>query len=125
MVLPRPVDLEVALGDALVADLQLLDDATAAGVARHDADLDAVQQQLLERELQHDHHGLGHVGVTGVALVDPVADRARLHRAADDVVEVDLTGDLIVDEQPELECRPGDAVAISLFARVQRRRYDR
>ena len=60
---------QVALGDALVADPELLDHPAAAGVAGHDADLDAVQQQLLERELQHHHHGLGDVGVAGMALL--------------------------------------------------------
>ena len=49
---------------------------------------------------EHDH-ALGDVAVAGVALVDPVADGAALQRAADDVVEVDLAGEGVVDEQPE------------------------
>ena len=105
VVLPRAVDLEVPLGNALVTDLELLDDAPAAGVAGHDADLDAVQQQLLEGELQDHDHGFGDVGIAGMSLVDPVSDRARLHRAADHVVQVDLADDLLVDEQAELVCR--------------------
>ncbi len=116
MVLPRAVDLQVPLGDAFVADLELLHDPAAAGVARHDADLDAVQQELLERELQHDDDGFGDVGLAGMALVDPVADRARLHRTADHVVEVDLADDLLVDEQAELVGGAGTAVAVTLLA---------
>ena len=90
--------------------------AAAARVARHDADLDAVQLELLECELQHDHHGLGDVRLSGVALVDPVADRARLHRPANDVVEVDLAGDLIVDEEAELIRGAGAPIAVALLA---------
>ena len=45
VVLPHAVDLEVAQGDALLADRQLLHHPAAVGVARDDADLQAVQVQ--------------------------------------------------------------------------------
>ena len=61
VVLPHAVDLEVAQRDAFVADAQLLHDPATAFVARHDADLDAVESELFERELQHHHHGFGDV----------------------------------------------------------------
>ncbi len=77
------------------------------GVARHDADLDPVQHQLLEGELQDHDDGFGNVGIAGMSLIDPVSDRARLHRTADHVVHVDLADDLLVDEQAELVRRAG------------------
>ena len=43
------------------------------------------------------------------ALVDPVADRAALHRAAHDVVEVDLAGQSLVDEDAEAVGQAGGA----------------
>ena len=94
---------------------ELLHDPAAALVARHDADLQSVQRQLFEPEL-HDHgDGFGDVRIAGLALIDPVPDGARLHRAADHVVEVDLTDHLLVDEQPELVGGPGGAVAVALL----------
>src|SRR5262249_37837082 len=77
--------LEVALGDPLVAELELLDHPAAAVVAGDDRDLDAVQVHLLEGEPGDEHDRFGHVPVAGLALVDPVAavgrrERAPLHR---------------------------------------------
>ena len=55
---------------------QLLHHAAAVVVARDDADLEAVQAQLLEREAQQHDDALGDVAVPGPRLVDPVADGA-------------------------------------------------
>ena len=97
-----------------VADVELLHHPPAALVARHDADLDPVQAQLLERELDDHDHRFGDVAVAGVGLVDPVADRAGLHRAAGDVVQVDLARDVLVEEQPELVRGAVRSVAVAL-----------
>ena len=101
VVLPHAVDLEEAQRDAFLADAELLHHPAAVGVARHDADLQPVQVELLEREPAEHAHTLGDVAVAGVPLIDPVADRAALERAAHDVVEVDLAGERVVDEQAE------------------------
>ena len=61
-----------------------------------------MELELLEGELQHDDDGFGDVALPGVRLVDPVADGADLHGAAHDVVEVDLAGDVLIDEHSEL-----------------------
>ena len=76
VVLPHAVDLEVALGDALVAEPQLLDHPPAPVVAGDDRHLDAVEVDLLEREPGQQDERLGHVALAGVAPVDPVADVA-------------------------------------------------
>ena len=104
MVLPRAVDLEVALGHALVADVELLDHAAAGGVAGDDRDLDAVQVQVLEGGAAQQHERLGHVALAGLRLVDPVADVAALERAPLHDRQVDLAGEVAVDE---------DAVAVA------------
>ena len=78
VVLPRAVDLQVALGDAFLADRQHLHHPSAVGVARHDADLQAVQVELLEGEPGEHDDGLGDVALAGPGPVDPVADRAGL-----------------------------------------------
>ena len=77
VVLPHAVDLEEALGDALLADRQLLHHPPAVAVARHDADLEAVQVELLEGEGGDDDDALGDQPLPGAGLVDPVADRCR------------------------------------------------
>ena len=73
----------------------------AVVVARDDADLDSVQAELFERVLEHHHDRLGDVAATGLGLIDPVTDGSGLERAAHDVVEIDLAGEVIVDEQSE------------------------
>jgi hypothetical protein len=67
VVLPDPVDLEVAHGQALVADLELLHHPAARRVAGDDRDLDAVQAQLLEGEAGHHHERLGRVALARLA----------------------------------------------------------
>ena len=47
------------------------------------------------------HQGLGHVAVAGVLLVDPVADVRALERAPLHRRQVDLTGEVAVDEDAE------------------------
>ena len=54
-------------------------------------------------------------------LVDPVADRARLHRAAHDVVEVHLARDVLVEEQAELVGRAVRSVTVALQAPCRER----
>ena len=78
VVLPNAVDLQHAHGDAFRADVELLHHPPAVGVARHDVDLQAMQPQSLEGELEDDDDTFGDEATPGVALVDPVADRAGL-----------------------------------------------
>ena len=84
-----------------LADAEHFHHPAAVGVARHDADLQAVEVELVEGEPADDGDAFGDVAIAGVALVDPVADDAALERAAHDVVEVDLAGERVVDEQTE------------------------
>ena len=72
-----------------------------ACVAGDDRDLHAVQAELLEAVPQHDDDRLGRVALARVRLVDPVADVRVLERAPLHRVEVDLAGELAVDEDPE------------------------
>ena len=72
-----------------------------------------VELQLFEREPREDHHRLGDVAVAGPGPVDPVPDRGALQRAAGDVVEVDLTGELLVDEHPERIGVVGGALTVT------------
>ena len=50
---------------------------------------------------QQQHERLGHVAVAGPRLVDPVADVRALERAPLDDRQVDLAGEVAVDEDPE------------------------
>ena len=84
-----------------LADAQHFHHSAAVGVARHDADLQSMKMQFVERELADDRDTLGDVAIAGVTLIDPVADDAALKRATNDVVDVDLAGERVVDEQPE------------------------
>src|SRR5215212_5180895 len=101
VILPHTVDLEEALGETFAADVELLHDASAVGIARNDADLEPVQLQLLEGEAHQHDDGLGDVRLTGAFTVDPVADGRALQSTARDVVEIDLAGQLLVDEDAE------------------------
>src|SRR4051794_32288615 len=80
VVLPNAVDLEVALGDALLTQVQLLDHPPAVAVAGDDGDLDAMQLQVFEGEAHHDDESLGDIGVAGELLADPVTDVRVLER---------------------------------------------
>ena len=60
-----------------------------------------MEVELVERESRDHREPLGDVPVAGVTFVDPIADDPALERAADDVVDVDLAGEDVVDEQPE------------------------
>src|SRR5690606_34607044 len=93
VVLPHAVELEVALGDALVAEPQLLDHPPAPVVAGDDRHLDAVEVDLLEREPGRQDERLGHVALAGVAPVDPVADVGRLERSPVHRRQVDLAAE--------------------------------
>ena len=86
--------------------LELLDDAQRVGVLRPDRDLDAVQPGGEEAVV--DHHGdrARHHPAPGVVLVEPVADRGELRRAAHDVVDRHLAGEPSVHLDRERERRP-------------------
>ena len=75
-----------------------------------------MQPQLFEEELEEQHDAFDGVALTGVALIDPVADRARLHRAAHDVVQVDLADDVVVEEHAELVGDARGPIAVTLQA---------
>ena len=80
MVLPDTVDLQVALGQALLAQSQLLHDPAAVVIARDDRHLDAVQLQVFEGEPGQDDEGFGDVALAGELLPDPVTDVGVLER---------------------------------------------
>jgi len=116
VVFPHAVDLEEPLRDTFLADAQFLHHPSTVGVARHDADLEPVQVQFVEREPDENQHALGDVPVAGPRLVDPVADGAALHGPAADGVEIDLAGEEVVDEQPEAVRETGVALAVACRA---------
>jgi hypothetical protein len=101
VVLPPPVDGQVALGHPFVAQVQLLGHPPAGRVAGDDGDLDAVEAEVVEGEAGDGHQRLGHVAVPGLGLVDPVAHVGVLERAALDAGQVDLPGQGAVHEDPE------------------------
>ena len=89
VVLPDARDPQVARGAALEAEARLLDDAGRPGVARDDRGLDAVQPGVLEGEGERQANGPGRVAAAAAGLVDPVAERRVLPRAAHDVGQRD------------------------------------
>jgi hypothetical protein len=99
VVLPRPPDLEVVAGGALVAQVELLDHPAAGLVAGHDGDLDPVELQLFEGQAQDQDERLGDESSPGLGLVDPVADVGALERPALDPRQVDLAGQGAVVEE--------------------------
>src|SRR4051795_12224203 len=98
VVLPLAVDLQVAHGNAFVAQVELLGHAPAGTVAGNDGDLQPVQSQLLEREAEQHHDSFGDVAVAGQGFVDPVAPLGVLERAALDARQVDLPAETATDE---------------------------
>ena len=71
-------------------------------VPRHDRCFHAVQTERVEPVADHERDALGHVAVARVLLVDPVADEARLERAAQHASEAHLTDQgAVVQEQAE------------------------
>jgi hypothetical protein len=50
VVFPATVYLQIALGDAFAAQVELLDDSATRGVARNDRDLQSVKLDFLEGE---------------------------------------------------------------------------
>src|SRR4051794_32932567 len=101
VVAPVAVDVEVPGRVADLAEPKLLHDPEAGGVLGPDGDLDAVQVQLQQAVVDdHRDRGRDHV-LPRVASVDPVPDLRPTGRAADDVGDRDLPGELAVDGQRE------------------------
>lgn len=82
VVFPDAVDLEVALGQAFEANAELLHNAPRGLVARDHRYLQTVKAQVVESELHRHDERFGRVALTGVALIDPVADVGILERAS-------------------------------------------
>ena len=95
MVFPGAVDLQIAQRAALEAEAHLLGHAHRARVAGDDRRLDAVQARVLEGEAQHQPHGAGGVPAAERVLVDPVAERRVLPRAAHHVREGDAADEAV------------------------------
>src|SRR5262249_55140553 len=91
VILVDALDLQEALGDAFLAHAELLRDAPARGVARHDRGLDAMEPEHVERVAQQQQHTFRHVAAPGFGLVDPVTDVRGLERSALHTPEADLT----------------------------------
>src|SRR3954467_15760789 len=112
VVLPRAVDLEVAQGDALLADRQLLDHPAARLVAGDDRDLHAVEVQVLEGEAGEHDERLGYVALARPRLVHPVPDVGALERTPLHGGQVDLAAEVAADE--DAEPVPGAELALAL-----------
>ena len=91
----------------------LADHPAALRVAGHDRRLHAVQAQLLEAVAEHDRHRVGRVPAARVALVDPVADEARLERPAQHAAEAHLADERAV-AQERAEAVRGVELALAL-----------
>src|SRR4051794_37339701 len=89
MVAPLAVEAQVARREPLVAKAVLLQDAARSGVLRHHRRLDAVQAARPEGELQRQGDGLARVPAPADLLVDEVAQRRALPRAAHDIGQRD------------------------------------
>src|SRR5204863_9196841 len=87
---------------SLVAQAELLGDAPALLVARHDRRFHPMETERLEPVPDHERDSFGHVPAAGALLVDPVADEARLERPAQHAPETHLAEQgAIVEEQAE------------------------
>ena len=82
-------------------------------VAGHDRRLHAVQAELLEPVAHDERHAFGHVAAARVPLVDPVADEARLERAAQHAAEAHLADERAV-AQEDAEPVRGVELALAL-----------
>ena len=60
-----------------------------------------MQTQLLESKTGNDGNCFGHIAMPGLGVVNPVANRGRLHRTASHTVEVDFATKHRVDENAE------------------------
>jgi hypothetical protein len=88
MVAPAAVDLEIALRDALVLEAAFLEHPARGGVLGQAGGLDP-EMSIGEGVVDERRDRLAHVALAREGFADPVAERARLRRAAADVVERD------------------------------------
>lgn len=106
VVLPYSLDLEIINGHAFLSHPKLLDYSQTCLVAGNDGDLDAVQAQVLERELQQQDDRFWSQALPSMVLINPVADHAALKRSTQNIAQMNLTGQRsISQEDPEGICR--------------------
>ena len=126
VVAPVAVDVQEARGVADLADAELLHDPQRGGVLRADRDLDPVQPDRRRSSGRSTIATAGrHDAAAGVPLVDPVADRGELRRAADDVVDRHLADERAVDldrERHRVALRGPARRSRRTIARKRRRR---
>jgi len=89
VVAPVAVEAQVARREALVAKAVLLQHAARARVLGHHRGLHAMQPAGAEGEVERQGDGLGRVAPPARSLVDEVAERRVLPRAAHDVGQRD------------------------------------
>src|SRR5262249_47556678 len=99
------------------AEPELLGDAPARRVPRHDGRFEPVQAERFEREADEYHDAFGHVPVAALLLVDPVTDVAHLERPALHAPEADLA-DEPAGQQEEPEPVRGVEVPLPLPRRA-------
>src|ERR1700738_1405416 len=101
MVLPRPVDQQVTLGEPFAAETRFLQHADRADVARHHRCLHAVQAELLEGDPHRRAHRLRGVAPAVRLLCDRVAEIGVLEDAAHNRVQVHVADEPAGVEDPE------------------------
>src|SRR5450759_147157 len=85
MVLPDPVDAEIALRQSLAAEAAFLQHPDRGRVGGNAGGFDAVKIEFAEQRRQQHAQRCRHVAAMGMGLPDPVSDRAGLHDAAADI----------------------------------------
>src|SRR4051812_8852844 len=117
VVLPDAVDAQVAVGAALQAEAGLLGDADRADVARDDRRLHAVQARVLEGEGEAEAYRSRRMPARAAGVVDPVAERRVLPRAAHDVGQRDAPDEPLAAAR--VEDREGEGAARGPGLRVE------
>ena len=129
MVAPGAADQQMLASDADLGERVAAQDPLGCGVVEQRPSLEPVQRELAERELDRLGQGAAGEAAAVPALVDPVADRGRLQRAADDLRERDRSGDRTVvvdDREPQpIPARKPLGLAVGREERLRPRRLVR
>src|SRR5579862_4116865 len=104
VVLPLTVDLNITLGQALLAKTRFGQKIAGRVVRRQTGCFDAMQSQCLENERDERTNGVGHIALPGETLAHPIAEPAALRHAASDIGQRTPAEERIVDRPKDKEC---------------------